>query len=109
MKGDKPMTDKTDLPNPIEQKGECPLCHKPAIFEPIEFGTKRRYSCHTCISFLIQRADEKYISDLPQKDRIKISDEAKKCDPEDILLIYVKSRPPGQEVQLVRQPRRNWW
>ena len=103
------MTDKTDLPNPIEQKGKCPLCHKPATFEPVEAGTKRRYSCLTCISFLIQRADEQNIASLKQEQRITISDEARKCDPEEILLIYIKQTSPDQGVKLVRQPRRNWW
>jgi hypothetical protein len=109
MKGENMMTDRTDLPNPTEQKGKCPLCHTPATFEPLDAGRKRRYSCSNCISFLISPADEDDISNLNEKERIKISDKTRKCDPEKILLISIQRTTQPHEVKLVHQLRSNWW
>jgi hypothetical protein len=105
----KSSKDKPELKNPTEQEGICPLCHRLAKFEPIRIGIKRRYHCPTCKSFIISTSDEETISNLTEKERITISDECQKCDPDNIVRIYLERTPTRNMVQTVQEPRRNWW
>ncbi len=67
MKGDKTMT----LPHdPTEQEINCPLCGRhSAKFKLLDFGRKKRYSCPTCIEFIISPTDEEDLTNLKPKEK----------------------------------------
>jgi len=79
---------KTPL-EPTEQERQCPLCGQPATYKPFCLGKKRRFSCPTCISFIVFADMEQDLLDLPPKQRDELSRMARECDDKKILVLDI--------------------
>ena len=71
-------------------QGICPLCKQEAKWEPINFGSKKKFKCPNCMTFLISPLLEETITDTPKSDREKISKKSVLCKKDMMLHIYRK-------------------
>lgn len=107
--------DATAIPDPTEQRQKCPLCQQPATFKPLNHGRKRRFSCRTCVAFIISPDDEQDLPNLPPKQRDEISKKARECDDKTILHVWTeRTLTQGQlqvyynTVKISYEPKNNW-
>lgn len=110
-----PSEDTIEILHPPDQKQKCPVCQQPATFKPLDHGRKRRYSCPTCIAFIISPDDEEDLQHLKQKERDTISKNARECDDKTILHILTKRTLAHDQLQVYYntveisyEPKCNW-
>ena len=51
----------------------CPLCRGPATFALVDFGTKKRFKCATCKTFVLDSEAERLAAAEPKSNREQIS------------------------------------
>lgn len=68
-------------------KQSCPLCGTPAGYEPDDYGRNKKFDCPKCKYFFISPDTEQKVNTLPEKEKIKLSEESAQCRANEVLLI----------------------
>jgi transposase-like protein len=109
------------MDNQIEQKQNCPLCHRPATYQMRKLGRAKIFSCPHCLSFALYTDAEESLSKIKEHYRQNYSQNAKETASDQIFVIDIQfaladiintsQGPVPVQFATVcpyREPRNNW-